>query len=245
MEWSEPTLFAQPKDNESEVDRASIAVYEDEILVIYNDYQPPKRMLRRSLDNGQTWLEPVEFLPPTRGEYGAANFFVDSNNDLHVVFGDRARGLSIWHSVLDGDRWQDPEPIVPLREAEAYEVGDPLEFHPQRPHSAISQGNVVLVTWRLDKGHGDNGTWFSYKVLDSPEIPPVPIKTQPVVPTSTPNVVDTTPTATPIRTLIASPVEGSVQSASRNPNIDLVQGVSPVILLLSIFIAFRVFRHRR
>jgi hypothetical protein len=109
-------------------------------------------------------------LVPTVGEYGNAAFAVDSSETLHVVFGDRARHLNLWHSIWRDGAWQEPEPIAPATEATTYRTG-PEEFHPSRPRLVASQGNVLLAAWRTDPGHPHNGTWFAYERLDVPELP--------------------------------------------------------------------------
>ncbi|MCK7501740.1 MAG: hypothetical protein MZW92_75900 [Comamonadaceae bacterium] len=45
--------------------------------------------------------------------------------------------------------------------------------------AVVSQGNVLLVVWREDLGVGQNGIWYSYSVLDVPELSVVPLATDP------------------------------------------------------------------
>jgi hypothetical protein len=35
----------------------------------------------------------------------------------------------------------------------------------------VSQGNTILVTWRTDLLSKGNGVWYSYKQVDTPELP--------------------------------------------------------------------------
>ena len=177
-EWTAPLLLASVKPDQYEVDWPSIAAYHDDLLLIYDDYTPPKRMMRASRDDGRTWLDPVEVLAPTLGEYGNATFAVDGGDTLHVVFADRARGLNLWHSAWEGGAWREPEPIAPDTEAATYRSG-PREFHPSQPRAVVSQGNVLLAVWRTDPGRPHNGTWSAYKLLDVPELPIEPLAPAP------------------------------------------------------------------
>jgi hypothetical protein len=183
--WTAPLLLATVGPDDYEVDWPSITAYHDDLLLIYDDHSPPERMMRTSKDGGQTWLDPVAVMAPTVGEYGTAAFAVDGGDRLHVVFGDRARGLNLWHSVWDGGGWREPEPIAPPTEASAYRKG-PEEYHPSRPHIVVSQGNVLLAAWQTDPGRPHNGTWSAYKVLDAPELPAEPLPRPPSWPASQP-----------------------------------------------------------
>jgi hypothetical protein len=176
--WTAPLRLATVKPDQYEVDWPSIVAHRGDLLVIYNDYAPTKRMMRVSPDGGETWGDGVEVMAPTVGEYGNAAFAVDASDTLHVVFGDRARHLNLWHSVWRDGAWQDPEPIAPTTEATTHPSG-PMEFHPSRPRLVASQGNVLLVAWRTDPGHPHNGTWFAYKRLDVPELPLVALPAAP------------------------------------------------------------------
>lgn len=176
--WSAPLRLATVKPGQYEVDWPSIVAHDGTLLVIYNDHAPTRRMMRVSRDGGRTWQDPVEVLVPTTGEYGNAAFAVDGNDTLHVVFGDRARNLNLWHSVWRDGVWQDPQSIAPATEATTYSRG-PEEFHPSRPRLVASQGNVLLAVWRTDPGRPHNGTWFAHKRLDAPELPIVPLPAAP------------------------------------------------------------------
>lgn len=170
--WAAPILLAEA-DGEvvPTVTSPAIAAHDGELIVIYLEWSPPERLIRISSDGGFTWSEPNSFLPPTRGEYGPAVFAIDGKDTLHVMMGDRGRGLTLWHSSKEGGRWREPEPVVPVGESERYPVGHPLEFHPTWPQMVISRGNLMFVSWALDPGHGNNGTWFAFRKLESLELP--------------------------------------------------------------------------
>ena len=168
--WTDSVILTQAKPGQYEVDWPSITAHGHELSVIYNDFHPPKRMARTSADGGETWDESVEPFAPSRGEYGPVDFVVDSANQLHAVFGDRGRGLNVWHSSWRGGRWSEPEPIAPATEAERFAEGA-LTFHPSQPRAVVSQGNLLLVVWKTDPGFHRNGVWSSVRKLDSPELP--------------------------------------------------------------------------
>lgn len=176
--WSAPVRLATVKPEQYEVDWPSIVAHQGEVLVIFNDHAPTKRMMRVSRDDGRSWAEPVEVMAPTLGEYGNAAFAVDASGTLHAVFGDRARHLNLWHSVWRDGAWLHPEPVAPATEAATYRSGTE-EFHPSRPRLVVSQGNVLLAVWRTDPGHPHNGTWFAHKRLDVPELPAAPLPAVP------------------------------------------------------------------
>jgi hypothetical protein len=238
-QWLPPVTLAVYKEEHGyEVDHPAIVFHEGQLIFIYNDYHPPKRMMRLSSDGGRTWSEPFEAFAPTRGEYGAATFAVDSNNTLHVIFGDRGRSLTLWHSIWRGSSWQEPEPIVPLGESNRYDREHPRVFHPQRPKAVISQGNILLVTWRTDWGFGRNGTWYSYRQLDAPALPIVelPVPTSAVTPT--PAVIPPTSTPTPTPSPTPTPVVlnwgDDIPAAANNPTGVLAMSIIPVAVLLLI-----------
>jgi hypothetical protein len=252
MTWAEPISLAiadQVTDSLAGIviDRVgwpSVIKNANEFIVIYMVCSPYERRMRISNDAGQVWANPIDPYFPTRGEYGAADFAVDSNNVLHVIFGDRARGWSLWHSIWQNGYWAEPEPIVPPVESQIYQE-DPETFASQRPHAVFSNGNVFLATWQTDHGHDHNGTWYSFKILDAPQLPLVPLPTfeeTPIKnPPATPIIPDPTPTAVGILTS-----QSDLRShSSDNPGSALVLGLVPVVMLISAIIIYYSFRSHK
>lgn len=237
--WSDPIILAKIEDQDkrlekeivSRVGHPAIVKQGNEIIVVYIVCDPCERRMRRSTDNGETWTEAVEPFP-SRGEYGWADFVIDSSNTLHMFLGDRGSGLTLWHAVWKDGLWQDLEPIVPQSET-TYE--GPQAFHPWFPHAAISQGNTILVTWTTDEGVADNGTWYTYKTLNTPSLPIIPLPTPPPVATSTPNptptVFEPEPTAT-VRHFVIEQENLNSSSNSNNQATPLILGIVPVVLLI-------------
>ncbi|MBI5653988.1 MAG: exo-alpha-sialidase, partial [Chloroflexi bacterium] len=182
-QWSIPRVLQSIKECSYEADWASITAYKDEVWAVYSCGAPATRWLRRSRDNGVTWSEPTIPFPFLIGETGPAALMVDSRNALHLVFASRINGTTthgLWHSVWSGERWSEPDAIISGRQS--------IDFDPSRPNAIISQGNVLLVTWRQDYGLTPNGVWYSFATLDAPELPvlvlPTPLPTPTPIPTS-------------------------------------------------------------
>jgi hypothetical protein len=247
--WSNSMALAIAKEEQlDQVTDPAIIAFRDELLVIYNRWPPDGdtiRVMRRSIDHGQTWMQPV--VPfASNGEYGSPDFTIDGNEDLHVFFGDRERGLNLWHSIWRGNRWTEPLPVVPPSEALIYKTG-PLTFHPWFPNAIVSQGNVILVTWETDRGATLNGTWYSYEIIDSPGLPLMPLPTQTALPAAT----VLTPTSIPSPTSnpppdFASELPKNIQSEPvTSPATNLITGILPAALLISVFVLAQVFYHSR
>lgn len=231
LQWSQPIELAVVEGYSAAW--ASIIEHNNELFVIYQNSQPATRWMRKSSDWGETWTAPVRPWSHV-GEYGNPVLLVDSHNVLHIILGNRAGACchGMWHGVWLGKRWSELTPLVMGPKT--------LEFDPSAPQAVISQGNVLLATWRTDTGGAHrNGAWYSYAILDAPELPLVPLPT-PIMPTPTP-----TPTPTP-PSIISTPTTGSVvpeellenqaesEIANRNPGTTLMIAIIPVVLLISI-----------
>ena len=232
--WSQPFTIARRDAGDYKAAWPTIIVYDNSLMVIYQDSNPATRWMRQSMDWGQTWTDPIR---PWQliGEYSQVDLLVDSLDRLHVVLGYRNGECchGMWHGVWDGDQWGPLEPIV---------MGPKTpQFDPSAPQSIMSQGNVILATWWTDTGGGPrNGAWYSYTVLDAPELPHVALPTAgPAslnIQTPTPiylpsDVPQPTLTATlePLSTLGAgytNPPPGD------NPGMPVIIGIIPVALFV-------------
>jgi hypothetical protein len=247
--WSAPLLLASTNEDKlGQVTEPSIIGYGGELIVFYSEWpgSSPKRVMRRSFDGGRTWTDAVAPFA-SLGQYGETDFVIDNDGVLHLVLGDRIRGLNLWHSVWIGDRWQEPQPIAPSSEADRFVEG-PLTFHPWWPELVVSQGNVLLVTWETDPGAAHNGTWSAYKVLDVSELPLVPLPTPAISPTIAPTPSPTPPVPTPTPSNRPSSIEqidraaNEVEDAPARP---LIVGIVPVILLISGIVLVRRMGYHR
>jgi hypothetical protein len=199
---------------------------------------PCERRMRISYDDGRTWTNPVEPFHPSRGEYGAAEFAIDSEDILHVIFGDRARGRTLWHGVWQNGLWAEPEPIVPPIESQIYQEG-PENFFPQRPHAALVNGNVLLVTWQTDRGHVHNGTWYSSTTLSAPELPVIPLPS--IQETSIPlaRTISAAPDPTTTPESIPAIQDDLPRYSIDNPGSSLVLAVFPVVAVIAAVLIFQ------
>lgn len=230
----EPFELAVAEGYES--DWPSLAVYEGQLILVYNNSQPATRWMRRSLDGGASWSEPQRLFPHV-GEYGAASFVVDSGDTLRLFTGNRIgfpATHGMWQSIWQGDGWGELEPLV---------SGPPGNgFDPSKPRAVISQGNLLFVAWRTDPMAGPNGIWYAYTLLDTPRVDgEVPVAgadeaaaETAVLPTPTP-AVDAPAVPTGFNTDLASET-----SAPTGPAYALTLGAIPAILLvLMVLILYR------
>lgn len=172
MVWADTVELAEAIGFEA--DTPSIIEHDNQLFVIYHNDSPTTRWMRRSTDDGQSWTEPIRLFPHV-GSNGPASLVVDGLSDLHMFFGNRidaTKTQGMWHSVWLGNRWSDPEAIVSG-------PGGP-GFDPARPRSVVSQGNTIFVSWQTEPGQDVRGTasgaWYSYLILDAPELPLVPFE---------------------------------------------------------------------
>jgi len=180
-QWSEPIEFAKGVGIEHGMGIMNPAVieYGSSIIIRFNNGippsgTPPAEWLQESQDGGQTWSNPLRIFPKQVGRNGIASFAVDSQDGLHLLFAERIQtrinGMfaevgGIWYSQMIGNTWSDPLLVA--------ENSD--DFLAYDATAIISQGNVLLVTWRTDPGEGEKGVWYAYKVLDTPENLVIPL----------------------------------------------------------------------
>jgi hypothetical protein len=239
-QWSEPVVLAEA-DTGYGVLAPTVIEHDGSVFAAY--IATPKLTMRRSSDDGRTWTEPVTPFRHT-GVNGTLSFAVDSNDDLHLLWAQRITGSpdihGMWHSTWQGGGWTEPEAVVsgPM-------INDPFRdqsFDPYNAEAVVSQGNVLMATWRTDPGPQNkaNGVWYSYKRLDAPEAPVVALPTIPSKPqqlSATPTVAlsRSTPTLAPRPTLSDWDTSGvSNLPVPDNPAAPVVIGLVSVFLVLLI-----------
>jgi len=252
-QWSEPVEF--DKSLGLGIAVPSVTEYRGEVYVLYNNGMAAKTApvlwVRHTQDNGRTWSNPVRPFPNHIGRNGGASIVVDSKDNLHIFFGQRTNDgktdiHGMWHSMLRNDNWVAPQPVVsgPLVQGT-----DDNAFDPGDARAIVSQGNVLLVTWRTDPGNGVNGVWYASTQLDIPELPTVPLPVPKALFTPTPiatAAIVATPTATPSPTPVTVVFDNSGSASSHTANNaagSLFAGMIPVIMLLVSF--FVVTKARR
>ncbi|GAB4544527.1 MAG: hypothetical protein Kow0063_38280 [Anaerolineae bacterium] len=255
QQWSDPVLLEERIDKEGFFGPSFPVVADagDRLVVMYNSGNPdtggpvaagrPVQRVRLSNDGGRTWRGAETPFPNHLGRSGEHSLVVDSNNVVHALFMQRietsVNGVPTvidgpWHSALSGNnQWSEPNNFR-------------ATWSPHDLRAVVSQGNVLLVTWRQDPGEGQNGVWYSYTMLDAPELPVVPLPTPSPTPTATATPAPTppSPTPTPMRPASISQEPASGRPAGA-PAIPLVLGLVPVVLLLAGIILVQQLQHYR
>jgi hypothetical protein len=171
IKWSEPFLLADAQDGLG-TQTPTIIEYKKTLYALYN--MTPKITMRRSSDEGKTWDDPSIIFPRHVGVNGSLSLVIDGNNQLHLFFGQRISGNpdihGLWHSTLLNSRWTEPDALI--KGPRIVDKEGLTGFDPYDARAVVSQGNVLLVTWRTDPGDiKDNGIWYSHAVINAPETP--------------------------------------------------------------------------
>jgi hypothetical protein len=250
-DWSDPILLAEASEGLG-TQTPTLVEYQNSLFALYN--LPPKIRMRRSLDDGLTWSDLATLFPRHIGVNGSLSAVVDGGDTLHLFFGQRIPGApdihGMWHSMWTHNRWTEPDTLI-----KGPQVTDSVgfrSFDPFEARAVVSQGNVILATWRTDPGMKGNGVWYSYKVLDIPEAPvksyagQIPPEATSTPPLSMDGVVD--PTLSIIETPDASQIlllDQESGSGVRSAGTFLAFGVAPVALFILVLLVAKVIRNRQ
>lgn len=226
--WSEPIELDLPG-----IRTPSVIEVNGEVFVSYHHLNVNGNWWRKSTDGGKTWSFPEQFSSRHIGTNGNVSFVVDSANVLHAFFGERIddRNHGVWHLTYTGSTWAGIEAVVRGPQRRDRTGGD--GYDPRSARAIIVNGNLVLVAWGTDGFAGTNGAWYSYKRLDAPELPTVPLESPTLIPQITPTV-EVSPTADVIATSTVdlSALGGGAPQFAQNPQTALILGVVPALLLL-------------
>ena len=238
-QWPQATLVA--KAIEFEADTPSIIKHNGNLILIYHNEYPSTRWMRVSNDDGDTWSQPVRLFEQV-GSNGAASLVIDSNNTLHMFFGNRIGDPAIhgaWHSKWLENQWSNPESLV---EGQQIPIGEHGEegFDPSFLQATVVRGNLLFVLWRHDPQAGPTNIWYAHTTVNAPEQLVVPLPTVKIVkPTTTPQpTANSSLSPTPL----VSPAENGntfqLQQASPsrtgaiNPSATILIGIAPIALLI-------------
>ena len=226
-----------------------------EIVIMYNGGNPftgrpvaygrPVQRVTISTNGGQSWSESFNPFPFHVGRSGEHSLALDGTGRPHALFVQRIETEvdgkysivgGIWHSIFENGSWTNPDRFV-------------TTYSPHDVRSTIVQGNVLLVVWREDPGEGAHGIWYSYNVLDVPELPIVPFATldSPMTLNPTQAVLITTPVAptespTPVK---LTDSQRQNLSSGANPANPIIIGMIPVVIVLAgVLLMYKYFRVR-
>ncbi len=255
MQWSDPVEL--DKSVGLGIAAPSVFEYHGEVYVFYNNgvgqEVTPVLWVRRTSDHGKTWSNPLRPFPSHIGRNGPASVVVDSNDVMHLFFGQRTHDgktdiHGMWHSTLRNGSWTTLQPVVsgPLVQG-----ADDKAFDPGDARAVVSQGNVLLVTWATDPGNGANGVWFSYAQVDTPELAAATLSVPAALFTPIPVATPTSalePTAIALPTSVTVTFDRNRPTAAKlasNAAVPLFAGLLPVLMLLAgIFVVTKVRRTR-
>jgi hypothetical protein len=270
-QWSIPLQFDKNNGGNAGGGIAfpTVIEFKNEIFIMYNNGIPPggvpvTQWFVRSFDGGKTWTIPIRISQRHEGRNGVSTFVIDGNDVLHAIFADRipitvngsydAIG-GVFHSVWLGSGWSEPQVIAAMtgNEAKAVSLKDPNfpAFAPGYAHAVISQGNIILVTWRTDPGLVDNGVWYSFSRIDAPTLPVEPL---PTINSNSVLALDVTPiptlsnidqNSTPKETDTSFSDFGSPASpVATNPILPITDSITLVVLLLLVVVALRLIQRK-
>jgi hypothetical protein len=222
------------------------------VLILYNGGNPyaggyvdPGRPVMRAASSGNgglTWDGPFNPFPLLNGRSGEHALVVDSTGTAHGVFimridqqvnGEYRPIGGIWHSSFLHNNWATPDRFIST-------------YSPHDIRAVVSQGNVLLAVWREDPGEGKHGVWFSYTLLDAPELAVTPLPTTAAA-TPTQQIVITiplenTPTALPENDALDDPAPSRWQSY---PAFPLMVAAIPVsLVVIGVLVSYRLLNNR-
>ena len=233
--WSNPIELDTPG-----IRTPSVVEYDGDVFVSYHHGSSNGNWWRRSSDYGLTWTTPVQVSPRHVGTNGGLSYVIDSDDTLHAFFGERIDddNHGMWHIVWTGTSWTNAEAVV--KGSQIRDVTGGNGFDPRSARAVVSNGNLLLVAWGTDGAAGENGAWYSYKTLNTPELPSEPLAVPSVATThsETQPATNIVPEITPT---IAIDVNNDYPDFLNNPQFSILLGVIPVILLLVGFIIVRVY----
>ena len=166
--WNDPIEIDVPG-----IRTPSVFDYGGDVLINYHHIISNSNWIRRSSDLGTTWSLPTQISSRHVGTNGSASFVVDSDNNMYVFFAQRINpnDQGVWYAIWNKGRWSGVESVV--HGPERSDVVGGNGFGPNSARAVVLNGNVILVAWGTDGAMGQNGAWYSYKILDTPELPAV------------------------------------------------------------------------
>jgi hypothetical protein len=239
--WTEPIPLDLPG-----IRTPDVIEYEDQIIVSYYHRNVNGNWWRISGDGGKSWSIPSQVSTHHVGTNGRVSFVVDSQNNLYAFFGERINDLNhgMWQSRWTGYTWTEPEPVVRGPQIRDVIGGD--GFDPRAARAIVSNGNLILVTWTTDGFAGENGVWYSVKQVDAPALPSVALQEPTNIPPATITVsAPSTAVQVAATATRAFDKNDDTPGSALNPQLSIIIGVVPVLLVLLGTIFIFSFRHNK
>lgn len=237
-QWDEPTLLETRTNAQGFFGPSYPAIIDNGsyIIAMYNsgnpykgrpvDYGRPIIRVRISRNDGESWAEAVDPFPLLVGNSGEHTLFMDSNHVVHSLvimrIDSSVDGVykvidGVWHSQFVNGVWSNPERFV-------------TSLAPVDIRAVVVQGNVIMATWHEDPGAGQDGVWFNYCILDTPELSVTPLPTR----LEEMNVITSTPPSSPFVTPNTPQADLSIGQRATSPNLaqPILVGLIPVILVI-------------
>lgn len=231
----EPIRLAEAIDFEA--DTPAIIEHNGELFVIYHNGSPTTRWTVRSSDAGQSWTLPILVTETIVGSNGPASMVVDGGGTMHVLFGGRTGSNpadhGMWKSVWTSESWIDPEAIAAGPAIKDKPGGE--GFDPSFARAIVSQGNLLMVTWRTDPGAGPNGIWYAYTTLDTPPLPAQAVPTPAPTPAATD--VPVVSADNPEKLLIVPFTEPATNQKATSMAEIITLGIVPAITIVALVVA--------
>lgn len=248
-QWQEPMVLATTQGGLGVLAPALID-YQGMLFVMYYEGTTGKEFFLRSEDGGMHWAEPIAPFPHV-GLNGPGFFVVDAAQTLHFFWGQRITGNpdlhGMWHTTWQNGQWFPAEAVVSGPRVADMEGN--TAFDPIAPVAVARQGNVLLVVWRSDYGLKANGIWYSYKLVDAPELSTAVPSPQTTLLPSSSAVMGQSATATPLPTPPIKPRSSYVglvaPARGHGPTATLLMSLAPAILLVCLTIGIRQWRRYR
>jgi hypothetical protein len=242
--WSEPMELDTPG-----IRTPAVIEKDGELFVAYYHANANQNWWRSSSDNGKTWSVPKQFSTSHKGTNGNVSFAIDGANVLHAFWGQRIddNNHGMWHEVFTDGTFTNIEAVV--RGPQIKDKIGGKGFDPRSARAVIVNGNLALVAWGTDGAAGINGAWYSYKRLDSPELPTV-VLDNPTLPAYESTAVLAVPTTTRV-SQDDPPVDNTdlfkkSHALSQSPQTLVSVGVIPVVLLLAgVMLLFYIIQNKK
>lgn len=186
-----------------------------------------------SSNDGLTWSEPTEVIPPgLGGTEGLPQLVEDQTGTLYLLTTYEA---CAWYTAYQNHVWTAPECIS----GEEARITNFIE----EPAMAVSEGNQLHAVFWDDRKR----LWYTTKLTDAAPIPPKTMDSEVVTPVPSPVALEAPADLTAIPTVepvVREPLE-SPSRFSDNPGQLLLLSVTPVVIFVISILALQYYLKKR